>query len=164
VADYTDSEQGQYEMEKAAHEDAVYGDTSPGDVIAAYADGQIVLDDGITTTSYQRACAFLHAALSSAQARVAELERQRDEDTDQINALSTERDQAREELEEARQHGNENIAALHVAEQERDRERAARKEMQRLYEHRGAALLRPCISCGYQPKVVAASNAAQDPT
>jgi hypothetical protein len=106
---------------------AGYGDTSPGDVIAAYADGQIVLDDGIETTSYPRACAFLHAALSSAQARVAELERQRDEDTDQINALSTERDQAREELEEARQHGNENIAALHVAEQERDRERAARE-------------------------------------
>jgi hypothetical protein len=73
VADYTDSEQGQYEMEKAAHEDAVYGDTSPGDVIAAYADGQIVLDDGITTTSYQRACAFLHAALTAERQRSEEL-------------------------------------------------------------------------------------------
>jgi hypothetical protein len=119
---------------------AGYGDTSPGDVIAAYADGQIVLDDGIETTSYPRACAFLHAALSSAQARVADVERE---------SARAEREWLQTNL---------NYQA------ELDRERAARAEMQRLYEHRGAALLRPCISCGYQPKVVAASNAAQDPT
>jgi hypothetical protein len=122
------------------------GDESPGDVIAATADGGITLDDGIETTSYPRACAFLHAALSSAQARVAELEA---------------------DLRDAMLLAGMNQGAVKIAEDfraERDRERAARKEMQRLYEHRGAALLRPCISCGYQPKVVAASNAAQDPT
>lgn len=46
------------------------------------------------------------------------------------------------------------IARAESAERERDQERAARGEIQRLYEHRGAALLRPCISCGYQPKAV----------
>lgn len=46
-------------------------DVSPGDVIAAYADGSIVLDDGITTYHPLRACAFL-AAESDRQKRRAE--------------------------------------------------------------------------------------------
>lgn len=36
-------------------------DESPGDVIEAYADGAIVLDDGITTYHPLRACTFLAA-------------------------------------------------------------------------------------------------------
>lgn len=36
-----------------------YPDDSPGDVIAAYPDGTIVLDDGVTTWNPLRALAFV---------------------------------------------------------------------------------------------------------
>lgn len=39
-------------------------DESPGDMIAAQADGTITLDDGITTHSYRRACAFFAAEVA----------------------------------------------------------------------------------------------------
>ena len=42
-------------------------DDSPGDVIAAYPDGTIVLDDGITTWAPQRALAFLQAEVNRLQ-------------------------------------------------------------------------------------------------
>jgi hypothetical protein len=38
-----------------------YPDNSPGDVIAAYADGTIVLDDSVTTWNPLRALAFVAA-------------------------------------------------------------------------------------------------------
>lgn len=39
-------------------------DTSPGDVIAAYKDGTIVLDDGITTWNPERALAYYDARIA----------------------------------------------------------------------------------------------------
>ena len=42
-------------------------DDSPGDVIAAYPDGTIVLDDGITTWAPQRALTFLQAEVNRLQ-------------------------------------------------------------------------------------------------
>jgi hypothetical protein len=78
------------------------------------------------------------SALSSAQARVAQVERE---------SARAEREWLQTNL---------NYQA------ELDRERAARAEMQRLYEHRGAALLRPCISCGYQPKVTGVAQPRKD--
>ena len=44
--------------------------------------------------------------------------------------------------------------ALAAAERERD-------EWKRCYELRGRALERPCISCGYQPKVIRVMDAAR---
>jgi hypothetical protein len=109
-------------------------DEERGEVRADCADGE---DHTIACVllSDLEAC---ESALSSAQARVADVERE---------SARAEREWLQTNL---------NYQA------ELDRERAARAEMQRLYEHRGAALLRPCISCGYQPKVTGVAQPRKD--
>lgn len=46
-------------------------DTSPGDVIAAFGNGTVVLDDGVTTISFERACAWLAADRARLLSRLA---------------------------------------------------------------------------------------------
>ena len=55
-----------------------YPDDSTGDVIAAYNDGTIVLDDSLTTWNPLRALKFICADRESLRTRLAEAERERD--------------------------------------------------------------------------------------
>lgn len=65
--DWIDAAHTDRQFRKLELQQCQAGDQSPGDVISARADGTIVLDDGITTHSYERACEFLES-LAAARA------------------------------------------------------------------------------------------------